>query len=100
MRLNKENRICGLIDGDYCLEVAHNMLELFNQAEVENDGFNSLEMLMIKALFDDIFQNNVKSRYKSGRDQVIDLLAFDDGLSTNNSMDENVINFFEMNNKE
>ncbi|GAB6098153.1 hypothetical protein JCM16358_00320 [Halanaerocella petrolearia] len=70
MQLNNGERMQGFVDGNYCLQVAHDMLNIFKEAEVENDGFNSLEMLMIKSLFDDIFENTVKDSYKTGREEV------------------------------
>ena len=86
MRLDRDTRMNGVIDADYCLCVARNMLDTFQQAELESEGFNSLEMLMIKTLFDDIFENNIKNNYKVRRDDIVDLLAEmeTDSLETDN----------------
>ncbi|PRX34730.1 hypothetical protein BX659_10245 [Orenia metallireducens] len=93
MRLSQENRANGLVDADYCLKVAHCMLNVFDEKEKENHGFNSLEMLMIKAVFDDIFENTIKERYKAGRDEVMNFLSTaNNDLAINQSQD-NIINF-------
>jgi len=93
MRLSQEHRADGLVDADYCLKVAHSMLNIFDEKEKENHGFNSLEMLMIKAIFDDIFENTIKERYKAGRNQVMSFLSeFNSDLPVNQSQD-NIIDF-------
>ncbi len=93
MRLNSKERAAGLIDADYCLQISHDMLDVFNQEEVENHGFNSLEMLMIKAVFDDLFENMIKSRYKKGRNQVIDALIEDENNLHSTKSNDNIIDF-------
>ncbi|WP_408956106.1 hypothetical protein [Natroniella sp. ANB-PHB2] len=95
MRLDRDTRMNGVIDGDYCLCVARNMLDTFQEAELENDGFNSLEMLMIKTLFDDIFENNIKNNYKTGRDNIASLLAGVGSDNLNESADRDVISLFD-----
>ncbi|OCL26189.1 hypothetical protein U472_09245 [Orenia metallireducens] len=93
MRLSQEHRADGLVDADYCLKVAHNMLNIFDEQEKENQGFNSLEMLMIKAIFDDIFENTIKERYKAGRNEVTSFLLGVNADLPINQPQNNVINF-------
>ncbi|TDX51371.1 hypothetical protein [Orenia marismortui] len=95
MRLSQDQRAQGLIDADYCLQIAHDMIDIFQKEEEDNKGFNSLEMLMIKSVFDDLFENTIKSRYKEGRNQVINFLSKEDiDLSLRNSND-NVVSLFD-----
>ncbi|AGB41409.1 hypothetical protein Halha_1464 [Halobacteroides halobius DSM 5150] len=70
MNLSDKERMQGLVDGDYCLQVAYDMIDRFKEAELDNKGFNSLEMLMIKSLFDDLFENTVNNSYKIGREEI------------------------------
>ncbi|WP_027340857.1 hypothetical protein [Halonatronum saccharophilum] len=106
MRIDKDKRAAGIIDGDYCLQVASDMLERFQEEELENDGFNSLEMLAIKAVFDDLFENNIKSKYKEGRNEVLNLLnglqSYEDRefMDERDSFDSNIVNIFDYANKE
>lgn len=86
MQFNDEERMQGFVDGNYCLQVAHDMVNRFKEAEVENEGFNSLEMLMIKSLFDDIFENTVKKSYERGREEVENNLS--------HQIDEDILNLF------